>query len=140
MTCLIRKTPVVLTPEEKVRQALLHLMVHSLLYPPSLISVEIELASIPSIPSGNLPRRRADIIVFSPQVLPLLLIECKAVPMTHAAIDQLVGYNFFVQAPYIVLANPVAIKTGTFQQGEWVFKEGLPYYRDLGNGKRNDLL
>lgn len=131
MTCLIRKVPVTFTPEEKVRQALLHLMLNSLGYPASLIGVEISLGCVPSLMQTKLPQRRADIIVFANDISPLLLIECKAVPLTQASISQAVGYNLFVKAPYIALVNQIEIKTGVFQDKEWVFKKGLPRYENL---------
>lgn len=131
MSCLIRKRPIVFTPEEKVRQALLHLMIHSLGYPAALIGVELNLACLPNSPQRKCPQRRADIIVFTNDIKPLILIECKATPLTQISIRQVVGYNLFVQAPYLALANQKEIKTGKFQNGEWTFKDGLIRYENL---------
>lgn len=120
-----------MTPEEKVRQALLHFMIHSLGYPASLIGVEVSLTSLPFFSQSRRPQRRADIIVFTNDIKPLLLIECKATSLTKAHMRQAVGYNLFVKAPYITLANQKEIRTGKFQDGAWVFNKGLLRYEDL---------
>ena len=126
--------PVAATPEEQVRQALLKFMIESGSYPRSLIGVELSLSSLPHLKESQskLPKRRADIIVFSQRThLPLMLVECKAVPLNEAAISQAVGYNLFVKAPYILLANELEVKTGSFNGATWVFSKGLPDYKSL---------
>lgn len=111
-----------------MRQALLHLMIDSLGYPKGLIGVEVSLDRIPHLRHKKVPLRRADIIVFSKEFVPQVLVECKSVPLTQSAIQQAIGYNHFVSAPYVVLANSKEIKTGVFEEGEWIFREGLPVY------------
>lgn len=116
-----------------MRQALLKFMIESG-YPRGLIGVELSLSALPHLieSQSKLPKRRADIIVFSPNThLPLLLVECKAVPLNDAAIRQVVGYNLFVKAPYIVLANESEVKTGTYNGATWVFSPGLPSFKSL---------
>lgn len=129
MICLIRKIPVASTPEEEVRQALLHHMVFVAGYPRELISVETSLSSLPNR-DLKVPDRRADILVYTPVSLkPLMLVECKAVPLNADALRQALGYNHFVGAPWIVLANGVVTKTGAFYEKEgWVFNEGMPTF------------
>lgn len=134
MICLIRKVPVAATPEELVRQALLKFMIETGRYPRGLIGVELSLSSLPHLieSQSKLPKRRADIIVFSQSThLPLILVECKAVPLNDATIRQAVGYNLFVKAPYIILANELEIKTGSYNGTTWVFNPGLPNYKSL---------
>lgn len=135
MICLIRKVPVRATPEELVRQALLKFMIESGGYPRGLIGVELSLSSLPHLIENRskLPKRRADIIVFSPNntLSPLILVECKAVLITDAAIRQAVGYNLFVKAPYIMLANEREVKTGSYNGSTWVFSPGLPNFKSL---------
>jgi hypothetical protein len=130
MICLIRKIPVASTPEEEVRQALLHHMVFQAGYPRELIAVE---ASLSCLPNQDLkaPVRRADILVFTPSSLkPLMLVECKAIPLNAEALRQALGYNHFVGAPWIVLANGATTKTGSFYEKEgWVFNEGMPTFK-----------
>lgn len=129
MICQIRKIPVATTPEEEVRQALLRHMVFQAGYPPELISVEASLSSF----SLKAPDRRADILVFTPSTLrPLMLIECKAVPLNAEALRQAMGYNHFIGAPWIVLSNGTITKTGFYYEKEgWVFNEGMPSFQQI---------
>lgn len=136
MICLIRKVPVAATPEEQVRQALLKFMIEPCGYPIGLIGIELSISSLPHLveSQSKLPKRRADIIVFSQSThMPLILVECKAVPLNDATIRQAVGYNLFVKAPYIILANEKEVKTGSFNGTTWVFSPGLPDYKALNS-------
>lgn len=134
--CPIRKTAVSELPEEKVRVQLLFDMIERLGYPASMIAVEKELATIPSLKgSRGLPQRRADIICFAKRtdesLSPLLLIECKAVNITNRMINQAVGYNHYLKAPFIALVNQHEIRTGWLQQGIYEFIPFLPTYSQL---------
>ena len=106
-------------PEEVVRQDLLFKMINKLGFPKALLSVEVDLASISHLKNikRKLPKRRADIISFAKNkysrddLYPLLMVECKAHKLTQAAIDQVIGYNHFVNAAFIAVANSFEIKT-----------------------------
>ncbi|MBN1914433.1 MAG: type I restriction enzyme HsdR N-terminal domain-containing protein [Parachlamydiales bacterium] len=100
-------------PEERVRQKLLHHMIQDLQYPQSYIAVEKEIALLPHL-SGKKShhlKRRVDIICFGkdihPQHLlyPLLLVECKATPLSGEVIEQVLGYNYTVGAYFVAVAN-----------------------------------
>ncbi|MFN0064880.1 MAG: type I restriction enzyme HsdR N-terminal domain-containing protein [Chlamydiales bacterium] len=136
----IRKCWVKETPEEVVRQLLLQKMVRDLHYPLLMIGVEKELAKLPHLQlQGNIPKRRADILVFAKHIhaeypiFPLVLIECKAVKLTPRIAAQVVGYNAVVQAPFLVLANREEILTGHFDEtaGHFRFEPGLKSYSTL---------
>lgn len=103
----IRKCWVIANPEEIVRQLWIKKMVYELGYPKELIAIEKELKTLPHLEGKNIPDRRADIICFANKdhLSPLLLVECKAGPLTPKAIEQALGYNLYVQAPYIALVN-----------------------------------
>lgn len=132
LTCLIRKLPVAPTPEEKVRQALLSHMIQTAAYPIGLIGVELELSTLPHLIGQKVPKRRADIIVFSPNTMaPLLLVECKAVPLNNATKRQAIGYNLFIKAHLIVLANGSDVQTGCYNGQEWEFQPGLPHFGQI---------
>ena len=114
-----------LTPEEWVRQQLLHRLVEQLGYPASLIAVEVPLEKIsnlqspisnfqsPILPlrgSGGspiLPHLRCDAVVYDTSMQPLMLIECKAetVPLTQKTLDQALTYNRRLGVPYLLLHN-----------------------------------
>lgn len=98
-------------PEEAVRASLLFQMIHSLGYPRGLLAVEKEIALLPHC-RGKGRGRRIDLVCFAPgihpqyPIYPLLLVECKAGPLTEEAFRQCMGYNMTVQAPFFCLANP----------------------------------
>ena len=112
-----------LTPEEWVRQQLLHRMVEQLGYPASLIAVE------QAITVGD-ARKRCDAVVYNTLMQPLMLIECKAetVPLTQKTLDQAVTYNRKLHVPYILLTNGEHL---IFVNGNNINPSGLPRYTDL---------
>ncbi|MBQ0118751.1 MAG: type I restriction enzyme HsdR N-terminal domain-containing protein [Bacteroidales bacterium] len=97
--CDWRRKYVRLTPEEWVRQQFLHYLVEQLRYPSSLIAVEIALST----------GRRADAVVYSKQLVPLVIIEFKAdsVALTQDTLDQAAAYNRQLQVPYLILHNGI---------------------------------
>ena len=44
-------------------------------------------------------------------VYPLLMIECKACKLTEKTIDQVLGYNHYVEAYFVAIANGSKIIT-----------------------------
>ena len=107
-----RKAWVRLSPEELVRQKLLHMMTTQLGFPKELLSVETQLSEVPHLKGlSGLPKRRADIICYAKGIhkeyslYPLLLIECKEGKLSESAKEQALGYNHFVGAVYVALAG-----------------------------------
>lgn len=96
----IRKRYVALTPEEWVRQHLIHYLVDHLQYPAALMAVEKEIAV------GAL-RRRFDLVCYDRQIRPFLLVECKApeVALCQETFDQVFQYNSAVGARYVAISN-----------------------------------
>ncbi|MEX1012267.1 MAG: type I restriction enzyme HsdR N-terminal domain-containing protein [Waddliaceae bacterium] len=137
--CTIRKQTVAATPEEEVRQSLIHQMVEHLHYPMSLLSVEKELGELPHLKDHNLPKRRADIICFGKSIhldydlYPLLLIECKATRLTPKVINQVTGYNRYIRAYFVAVVNQDEVRIGWFdpKKKSYTFIQGLPNYADL---------
>ncbi len=120
------------TPEERVRQRLLQQML-SLGYPRSYLVVEKQLKELPHV-VGPVPDRRIDLACFysaQGELAPLITIECKAVPITRKVIDQVIGYNHYVGAPFIGVANEEVTKVGYLQGAEYVWVEALPAYQEL---------
>src|SRR3954469_13940291 len=85
---LVRRRFVALTPEEWVRQHLIHFKVTRCRYPLSLMAVE-------KVVKVNGLSQRADIVVFNRDGLPWLLAECKApaVPVSQETFYQAARYN-----------------------------------------------
>lgn len=117
------------TPEETVRQRYLDLLTNELGFPASLIAVEKSLREL--VKDARPPSRRVDILCFEPSGRPLLLIECKAVPLTKAMQRQVRGYNYFVKAPFIALVNNeealFAEAAGSFTSGIRPFAECMSH-------------
>lgn len=97
--CLIRDRLMVCTPEEIVRQQVLHYMIEGLRYPKSMISVEKTI-------SVNDQARRYDIVVYADSQ-PWLITECKAerVPISQDVFDQAGSYNLALKVPYLYVTN-----------------------------------
>lgn len=97
---MLRKKWLNFSPEEHVRQALLHYLVYQCAYPPGLIAVERQISY------GTL-KKRFDIVVFSQDRKPWLLAECKSpdVPITDATLRQLLQYHHTLPCPFWVLSN-----------------------------------
>ncbi len=98
--CLIRKKWIILTPEEKVRQFILHKIIDQFSYPLKYISVEKTI-------KVNALRKRYDIVVYNQELQPKLLIECKAeyVEIKEKTLQQIATYNIQLQVPYLMVSN-----------------------------------
>lgn len=96
----VRKRWILLTPEEWVRQNFIAFLVERCSVSYSLIGVEKKLTV------GELSRR-FDIVVFSSQGNPLMVVECKAinVPLGSNTISQVLSYVSALQCPYFVVTN-----------------------------------
>lgn len=133
--CAIRQQWVAAAPEEMVRQAMIRHMVEERGFPKSLLSVEKALADLAdSLLKRAVPKRRIDLAAFCLQgaeLLPLLLVECKAVPLTHCTIQQLAGYNHFVRAPFICMVNHSQMRLCWQEEGNERVLEYLPHYEEL---------
>ncbi len=119
-------------PEEIVRQRLIQKMVSELGYPKNLIAVEKEIGSLPD--QREFPKRRLDLVSYANSergVIPLLLAECKSVPLDEAAVRQVFGYNASVHAPFICLASESEIKTLWMEKGKIASIPFLPPFAEL---------
>ena len=135
--CEFRHRWVRLTPEEWVRQQLLHHLVEQLDYPASLIAVE------QAISVGE-TKKRCDAVVYAKTslpcgegkggVVPLMLIECKAetVPLTQKTLDQALTYNRKLNVPHLLLYNGIQ---AIYVNGNDHQSSGCPRYADLLRGQ-----
>ena len=99
---IIRKKHYVLTPEEWVRQNLIHYLVLNLNYPKSLIKVEAKL-------KYNNLTKRADILVYDNNFAIKLLVECKSykIKLNKSAFDQASVYNKIFKSEYLMVSNGI---------------------------------
>lgn len=95
-----RKKWLVLTPEEWVRQNFLQYLVQELKYPESLIAVEKEFRF------GEM-NRRFDILVYTKNHQPWLMVECKApeILLDQSVLEQVLRYNISIPVAYLVITN-----------------------------------
>lgn len=139
--CQIRKEWVAALPEEYVRQRLIHSMLHELHFPIELIAVEKAIRHLPhlaGVDPRQIPNRRIDIVCYCPggagtSLEPLLVVECKATPLTWRVINQVLGYNVTIRSRYVAIANATEVRLGRFNslKNEWVFSDQLPDYSFL---------
>ena len=96
----VRKSYFVLTPEEWVRQHVIHYLNNYKNYPFALMQVE------KLIKYNNL-NTRADLIISDRNLSPIILVECKApaVKINKNAFDQIAKYNFSLKAKYLFVTN-----------------------------------
>ncbi len=96
----VRKKYIRLTPEEWVRQHLVHYLNIYKKYPISLMSIEHALVY-------NGMKKRADIVCFDTTGKPIVLVECKApnVKVSQKVFEQIARYNFDLRVPYLMVSN-----------------------------------
>jgi len=97
---VVRKKFVVLTPEEWVRQHVVHFLIHEKNYPLSWINVEKQLKV-----AGL--SKRYDIVVYDPQGNVQLMVECKAstVNIGQDTFDQIARYQMALNAQLLMVTN-----------------------------------
>lgn len=96
----VRRRWVALTPEEWVRQQTIRILYDNYDYPLELMQVEGTIAV-------NGQSRRCDIVVYSTEGTPLMIVECKEpnVKITQRVCDQACRYNTVLHVPYLLLTN-----------------------------------
>ncbi|NBT08389.1 MAG: type I restriction enzyme HsdR N-terminal domain-containing protein [Chitinophagia bacterium] len=117
-----RKSWVVLTPEEWVRQNLLQYLVQILHYPSSLIAVEKE------IKLGELSKR-FDIVVYKNE-LPWMIIECKEakVALNEKTMEQILQYQQVLKAQYLFISNGHETLGAKIESGKLQALQNFPDY------------
>jgi hypothetical protein len=97
---IIRKKFIVITPEEWVRQHLIHFLINQMKYPKSLFLVEDGMKVHKMI-------KRSDVVIYNRKGEIFLAVECKStrVKLTQKSMDQLSVYNQHYKADYLVLTN-----------------------------------
>ena len=96
----IRKTYLVLTPEEMVRQLLIQYLLAERNISKNRLALERAL-------KVNTMTRRWDLMVYAKDMTPWLLVECKApeVKITQSVFEQISAYNLTLRVPYLLVTN-----------------------------------
>jgi hypothetical protein len=124
----IRKKYVALTPEEWVRQHLIHYLINQKNYPATLISVETPLkyAQVD---------KRSDVLIYDRNGQPLMLAECKApeVAITQKVFEQIAVYNLTIKAPCLMVTNGLQhyCLTAATDRSPARFLNEIPDYENL---------
>ena len=126
--CQVRKKNLVLTPEEWVRQHVIHFLLAHTEVPIGFIATELGMKI-------NKLKRRSDVVVYGRDKSILLLVECKApeIPIDDKVLHQAAQYNSHVKANYIWLTNGLDhhLYLINHQTGEITRLEELPKYKEF---------
>jgi len=125
---IIRKKYVVLTPEEWVRQNMIHYLIEIKGVPKTLITVE------EAIKVNNLTKR-VDIAVYNKKGVPVLLVECKAssVKIDQKVFDQALRYNMQLHVKYLLVTNGIK-HFGciiNYEKQDYSYLTDIPCYNDM---------
>ena len=124
---IIRKKYIVLTPEEWVRQHMVHYLIHHKHYPAGLTAVE-HLVRI------NQLRQRADVVMYDRNRQPLLIVECKApsVAITSGVFEQALRYNMVLGVRVVVVSNGMTHLAAKLDgKGGFELMDHIPNYPEL---------
>lgn len=97
---VVRKKYVALTPEEWVRQHIIHFLINEKQVPIGLIGVEKGIKVLER-------NRRVDVVVYNANGEPVLLVECKAptIVLKPETLLQAAVYNYGFGTQYIMISN-----------------------------------
>jgi hypothetical protein len=123
---IIRQKMIALTPEEWVRQHLIHYLVKEQNYPSQLLQVEYGLTI-----SGK--PFRVDVAAFSNKYKPILLCECKAptIMLSIKTIEQAAKYNIHQQAPFLLITNGLEHYCSYYNGLQWQILNEIPNFKQL---------
>lgn len=112
---LVRKTWLVLTPEEWVRQHFVHYFIKVKNYAPSALILEKKLEL-------NGTTKRIDLLV-TEKTLPKILVELKApnIKLSEQNFEQIARYNSVIGANEIILSNGIQHIYARFFNGKYEF-------------------
>lgn len=97
--CIIRKNFYLLTPEEWVRQHVIHFLIETKRYDPTSIAIEVPIHL-------DKLRKRLDIVVYR-QTHPYIIVECKGahVKLSQKVFDQISRYHIGLRSSYLMITN-----------------------------------
>ena len=113
---LVRKSWLVLTPEEWVRQHFVHYFIKVKKYAPSALILEKKLEV-----NGTL--KRIDLLI-TEKASPKILIELKAphITLSQETFEQIARYNSVIGAEKIILSNGNQHIFAKFENGKYIFE------------------
>ena len=122
----VRKKWLAATPEEIIRQHWIHILHHEAEYPLSFLSIEKKI-------KVNRLEKRYDIVAYSHDSRPHILIECKShkVTIQQKYFQQAAAYNIAIHTPYLIVTNGIQtfIAHIDFSEGSFTFIQNIPKYK-----------
>lgn len=127
---IIRKKYIINTPEEWVRQNLVHYLIKILKYPAHLIGIEKKITVFNT-------NKRPDIIIFTPTLNPLVIAECKKPQqqLNHNTLAQTINYYTKLKPKYLLLSNGIKHHFCTIKNKKCLFLNKIPTYNELLENK-----
>lgn len=125
---IVRRKWILLTPEEWVRQNIIHYLVNHKGFPLGLISVEH------SFVLGYGKKYRADIVVFNKSNCPILVVECKSskVKIDKTTLEQVANYNCTLKSQNILVSNGLThFFMNTTNYIDYSYSDTIPDYPTL---------
>ena len=124
----VRRKFVTLTPEEWVRQHIIAYLTIIKGFPVSIIGVEKQLIV-------NKLTKRFDLVIYTRNATPLVLIECKApgVEITEKTFDQAARYNMLLKAEYFLISNGLEHYSCRidYKHKQYIFIEEIPHFDQI---------
>lgn len=121
---IIRKKWILITPEEWVRQHVIHFLL-SQKYSKNLMQIESE-------HHFQERKKRTDILIFDRNGKPFLVVECKAahIALSSDVFSQVAVYNYCIDAPFVMITN--GMQLGVFEKNpttnSYTMIESLPKF------------
>lgn len=132
----IRKKEVPLTPEEKVRQWFIRILLDQAKVPQTMMRVEVGMKfgqEIGSVGGTSRKTYRADILVYDRSLKPLLVVECKRedVPITEEVLLQALRYNAVLGVRFLVLTNGQRTVICSLGKDGATYLQALPSWEEM---------
>jgi predicted type IV restriction endonuclease len=125
---VVRKKYLKLSPEEWVRQHIIHYLLNQKGFPLSHIMPEQAL-------EVNTLKKRCDILAFNRDGKAVLLVECKAphIKIEQKTFNQIAQYNYALRLNYLFVSNGLMHYYAyvDFENKTYHFLEELPNYSEL---------
>lgn len=125
---VLRRKYVALTPEEWVRQHVVHYLMDYKGYPKGLLANEVELVI------GE-KKLRCDTLLYNRALQPQIIIEYKSpeIDLTQRVFDQITAYNFLLHVDYLIVSNGRQhyCCRMDYERQSYQFLKEIPRYEDL---------